>query len=113
MITGINTDIKYNGTTYHVQTEEKHPLIETLVYKGGAILKKNSYDYIKKFGLKLSDQQIRKLVENYHREMLVMIKNGKLVEENSTQINGEINSVVPKSNTLDELLIRYLKSINK
>ncbi|MBA3711476.1 MAG: hypothetical protein H0W76_03395 [Pyrinomonadaceae bacterium] len=41
MITGFNTDIDYNGVTYHVQTEDKGmdtPLILSLVYAGGTIL---------------------------------------------------------------------------
>ena len=41
MITGFNTDVKYRGVVYHVQTEDKgpqNPLIETLIYKGGEIL---------------------------------------------------------------------------
>jgi non-ribosomal peptide synthetase component F len=41
VITGFNTDVKYRGVVYHVQTEDKvttNPLIETLVYKGGEIL---------------------------------------------------------------------------
>jgi hypothetical protein len=40
MITGFNTDVKYRGVVYHVQTEDKgttNPLIETLIYKGGEI----------------------------------------------------------------------------
>ena len=41
MITGFNTDVKYKGVIYHVQTEDKgttNPLIETLIYRGGEIL---------------------------------------------------------------------------
>ena len=41
MITGFNTDVKYKGVIYHVQTEDKgrgNPIIETLIYKGGEIL---------------------------------------------------------------------------
>ena len=38
MITGFNTDVKYKGTVFHVQTEDKgvaNPIIESLIYKGG------------------------------------------------------------------------------
>ena len=49
MITGFNTDIEYQGTTYHVQTEDKGletPLILSLVYQRGTILasKRSPYD---------------------------------------------------------------------
>ena len=41
VITGFNSDVKYRGLVYHVQTEDKgqvNPLIETLIYRGGEIL---------------------------------------------------------------------------
>ena len=41
VITGFNTDVKYRGVVYHVQTEDKgtsNPVIETLIYRGGEIL---------------------------------------------------------------------------
>ncbi len=49
MITGFNTDIEFQGTTYHVQTEDKGvktPLILSLVYDRGTILasKRSAYD---------------------------------------------------------------------
>ena len=49
MITGFNTDIDYEGVTYHVQTEDKGlatPLILSLVYDRGTILasKRSPYD---------------------------------------------------------------------
>ena len=49
MITGFNTDIEFQGTTYHVQTEDKGvktPLILSLVYDRGTILasKRSTYD---------------------------------------------------------------------
>lgn len=49
MITGFNTDIEFQGITYHVQTEDKGvdtPLILSLVYDRGTILasKRSPYD---------------------------------------------------------------------
>ena len=52
MISGFNTEIKIDGVVYHIQTEDKgvnNPVIESLVYQGGAILasKRSSYkDYL-------------------------------------------------------------------
>jgi hypothetical protein len=48
VITGFNTDVKYRGLVYHVQTEDKgttNPLIETLIYKGGEILASRRLPY--------------------------------------------------------------------
>ena len=42
VITGFNTDIEHDGVIYHVQTEDKgldSPIILSLVYAGGTILK--------------------------------------------------------------------------
>jgi hypothetical protein len=49
VITGFNTDIEFQGVTYHVQTEDKGvatPLILSLVYDRGTILasKRSPYD---------------------------------------------------------------------
>jgi len=49
VITGFNTDIEFQGVTYHVQTEDKGvgtPLILSLVYDGGTILasKRSPYE---------------------------------------------------------------------
>ena len=49
MITGFNTDIDFEGKTYHVQTEDKglaKPVIMSLVYDRGTILasKRSPYD---------------------------------------------------------------------
>ena len=107
MITGINTDIKFDGTIYHVQTEEKEPLIETLVYLGGAILQKKSYDYIQKYGNSLSESEIRKLVEKQHKDMLVSIKNGLLAKTEET--DDPKKPIEKKLNiSLDELIIKNL-----
>jgi len=48
VITGYNTDVKFKGLVYHVQTEDKgkeNPLIETLIYKGGEILASRRLPY--------------------------------------------------------------------
>ena len=41
MITGFNTDVKHDGSVYHVQTEARgrdNPVLESLVYVGGTIV---------------------------------------------------------------------------
>lgn len=112
MITGINTDIRCKGTIYHVQTEEKEPLIETLVYQGGAILNKKSFDYIQKYGDSLSQEKIRKLVEEQHNEILLSIKNG-LFEPPKERNQSNEKQIDSDKKTLDELLIKYLNTLKK
>ncbi len=48
VITGYNTDIEFEGVTYHVQTEDKglaKPIILSLVYDGGTILASKRLPY--------------------------------------------------------------------
>ncbi|HEY0429368.1 MAG TPA: hypothetical protein VGC76_16420 [Pyrinomonadaceae bacterium] len=68
MITGFNTDIEYQGVTYHVQTEDKGvatPLILSLVYDRGTILasKRSPYEDLLLEGF---DEKI--LTERLHKQ---------------------------------------------
>jgi hypothetical protein len=67
VITGFNTDINYEGVTYHVQTEDKGvktPLILSLVYQGGTILasKRSPYEdlLIEKFDEKILEERLNR-----------------------------------------------------
>ena len=43
MITGFNTDVKFEDNVYHVQTEDRgldNPMFESLIYIGGSIVAK-------------------------------------------------------------------------
>ncbi len=81
MITGFNTDIEYEGVTYHVQTEDKGvatPLILTLVYNRGTILasKRSPYDDLLSgdFDEKLLIERLKK----QHKLMCGAIRAGRL-----------------------------------
>lgn len=80
MITGFNTDIEYQGVTYHVQTEDKGletPLILSLVYHRGTILasKRSPYDDL------LNDFDEKILVERLqkqHKLICAAIRGGRI-----------------------------------
>lgn len=81
MITGFNTDIEYEGVTYHVQTEDKGiktPLILTLIYDRGTILasKRSPYDdlLIGGFDEKILSERLKK----QHKLMCGAIRAGRL-----------------------------------
>jgi len=82
MITGLNTDVRFGGTTYHVQTEDRgeaNPLIESLVYIGGQILEsfRTSYhEYLKSGGF--AEPTLQKILESQHRQLVNAIKRGLL-----------------------------------
>jgi len=83
MITGFNTDVSYDGTTYHVQTEDKgdaNPIILSLVYVRGAILAAKRTSYAKELQSGLTEQQLQSMLEKQHRTILAVIKAGRIQE---------------------------------
>jgi hypothetical protein len=83
MITGFNTDIEYDGTVYHVQTEDKGvstPVILSLVYREGAILasKRTPYDDLVATGF---DQAIlAKRLQRQHKLICAAVHAGRIEE---------------------------------
>lgn len=104
MITGFNTDVSYDGTTYHVQTEDKgdaNPIILSLVYVRGAILAAKRTSYAKELQSGLTEQQLQSMLEKQHRTILAVIKAGRiqeLVEKLSRQKSADEDTLaeVPK-----------------
>ena len=104
MITGFNTDVKYKGVVYHVQTEDKgaaNPLIETLIYKGGEILasRRLPYSDLVKQG---DEAAITRLMEDQHKGMIMEIKRGRFEPAPSA------DRTLMEDLSLDELVLAYL-----
>jgi len=105
VITGFNTDVKYRGLTYHVQTEDKgpaNPLIETLIYKGGEILGSRRLPYrdvIRDFS---DEAAITKLMEDQHKDVMQEVKRGKYDPEGDKTVMEDLS--------LDEIVLAYLAS---
>jgi len=81
VITGFNTDVEYDGVTYHVQTEDKgleSPLILSLVYSGGAILasKRSPYDDLIAAGF--DEQTLIERLQRQHKLICAAINAGRL-----------------------------------
>lgn len=80
MITGFNTDIIYDGITYHVQTEDKGldtPLILSLIYDGGTILasKRSPYnDLLNDF----DENVLSERLQRQHKLICAAIKAGRI-----------------------------------
>lgn len=103
MITGFNTDVKYRGVVYHVQTEDKgtsNPLIETLIYKGGEILASRRLPYAELVKGPQDEASITKLMEEQHKGMIMEVKRGKF------EAGGE--RTVMEDLSLDEIVLAYL-----
>lgn len=81
MITGYNTDIKFNGVTYHVQTEDKGlktPLILSLVYQGGTILASKRTPYDDLLGGELDERILEKRLSRQHMLICAAIRAGRI-----------------------------------
>ena len=104
MITGFNTDVKYKGVVYHVQTEDKgtaNPLIETLIYKGGEILgsRRLPYGELVQNG---DEPALTKLMEDQHKNVIMEVKRGRYDPDGDRTVMEDLS--------LDELVLAYLAS---
>ena len=103
VITGFNTDVKYRGVVYHVQTEDKgttNPLIETLIYKGGEILASRRLPYADLVKNREDEAAITKLMEDQHKGMILEVKRGRFDPTAERTIIEDLS--------LDEIVLAYL-----
>lgn len=81
MITGFNTDIEFEGTTYHVQTEDKglsRPIIMSLVYDGGTILASRRTPYDDLLIGDLNEKELEQRLRKQHRTICAAIRAGRI-----------------------------------
>jgi hypothetical protein len=103
MITGFNTDVKFRGLVYHVQTEDKgkdNPLIETLIYKGGEILASRRLPYADIIGETDAEKAIARLMEEQHKAMILEVKRGAFAPRDEEGPREDLS--------LDEIVLAYL-----
>ena len=73
MVPGFNTDFKYRGETYHVQTEDNgvgNPVVVTLLYHKGAILASRRTPYHDLVGKPGFEQELMALMKNQHKDLM-------------------------------------------
>jgi len=73
MVPGFNTDFKYRGETYHVQTEDNgvgNPVVVTLLYHKGAILASRRTPYHDLAGKPGFEQELMGLMKNQHKDLM-------------------------------------------
>lgn len=81
MITGFNTDIEYEGVTYHVQTEDKgmsRPIILSLVYDRGTILASKRSPYSDLLHSKFNEKLLAERLSKQHRLICAAIQAGRI-----------------------------------
>ena len=81
MIFGFNTDIKYQGTVYHVQSEarENELLLQTQVFVRGRCVGKRATSYADKATeSSFTDQRKEEILRDQHRMVLDAIRDGRV-----------------------------------
>jgi len=81
VITGFNTDIQYDGVTYHVQTEDKGlstPVIMSLVYLGGTILASKRSPYKDLLENDLDEDVLAERLKRQHNLICAAIQAGRI-----------------------------------
>ena len=103
MITGFNSDVKYRGLVYHVQTEDKgseNPMIETLIYKGGEILASRRLPYADLIEEEDREKAISRLMEEQHNSMILEVKHGGFAPAPEERGKEDLS--------LDEIVLTFL-----
>ena len=94
MISGFNSDIEFDGTVYHVQTEDKGaPAREvmSLVYNGGTILASKRSSYAGgESGATMDDVRLAEMVQRQHKLICAAISAGRI--EELKNMNGKASA---------------------
>jgi len=81
MIFGFNTDVKYQDTVYHVQSEARTAelMLQTQVFVRGRCIGKRATSYAEKSSQPdFSDQQMEQMLRNQHRAVVDAARDGKI-----------------------------------
>jgi hypothetical protein len=98
VITGYNTDIEFEGVTYHVQTEDKglaKPVILSLVYNGGTILASKRSPYQDLLESDFDEKLLEERLHKQHRVICAAIKAGRI--EELKKMNGRGSEAAAKA----------------
>jgi hypothetical protein len=108
MITGFNTDVEYQGRTFHVQTEDsgiKNPVVESLIYVGGEILVSRRAPYHQLIHSEsFSELLVQKLMEHQHQALIREILAGKVDPDGPRPFGAHLVS----GKSLDEVVLDFL-----
>ena len=113
MLTGFNTDFKYKGVVYHVQTEDNgvnNPTIITLLYQGGAILASRKVSYADILKYEKLEKVVRELMEEQHKQVIKDLIAGRF---NKDSVPDKSEPDVKITKTLDDVILDYLSSEDK
>ena len=96
MITGYNTDIEFDGITYHVQTEDKglsRPIILSLVYDRGTILASKRLPYDDLLEGELDEELLAARLQRQHRLICAAIQAGRIEDLRQMSLRDTVAAV--------------------
>lgn len=99
MLTGYNTDFKFQGKVYHCQTEDggtNSPFITSLLYYQGAILASRKTSYADILKADCLDEVVREIMMEQHKQMIRDLMQGKLDLNNAPHEAAYAGSSAPK-----------------
>jgi hypothetical protein len=123
MIMGLNTDVEYQGKTYHVQTEDsgrQNPTIATILFQSGAILASRKTSYADIVNAEDLPAVVKGLMNEQHRKMIQDLQAGRIFQEASQSgpksVVGRPPAPPPEAPTtapggkksLDDMILDYL-----
>jgi hypothetical protein len=80
LLTGYNTDVRFEGQTYHVQSEDRgraNPVLESLVYCGGQILHQERSPYDELVAQEASEAAVAARLDRQHRDLVRRARHGE------------------------------------
>ena len=83
MILGLNSDIRYKGKTFHIQTEDSgtsNPMLITHVFIGGTIIHTVKQRYEDALGRDDLEKHVRQLMRDQHRTAYKSLLDGQFDE---------------------------------
>ena len=107
MISGFNTDIEFQGTVYHVQTEDKglqKRMIMSLVYDRGTILasKRASYDDLEPGSF--DEKELSARLSRQHKLICAAVKAGRIGELKEMTAKSAANGARSKTEAVTMVL---------
>ncbi len=98
MLTGYNTDFKFQGKIYHCQTEDGgagSPFVTSLLYLQGAILASRKTSYADILKADCLDEVVRDLMMEQHKQMIRDLMKGKIDLNNPPRESTYVSSKTP------------------
>ncbi len=114
MITGYNTDIKFEGITYHVQTEDKGletPLILSLVYQHGTILASKRSTYEDLIEANFDEEVLAQRLQRQHKLMCAAVRSGRIEDlkrmtlQNASDVKSKAKADADAADKIKEALL--------